>query len=87
MSSYVKSPGASLDYAIDWRAPKNIAEWFINPIEFGGLVVAASEISGALASARLSGGISGHVYQVRCRAHAADGQTHERSLSIRVEQI
>lgn len=91
MSLHIKDPGARIDHAIDWSAylagQSVIASlWEVSPVEAGGLLVEASAYEPQRSSARLSGGIVGHVYRLTNRVTLSDGQLDERSVTIRVEE-
>ena len=92
MGVYLKDPGASIDYAVDWGAGylagDSIAgsEWTVEPAEAGGIEVAATAAEAARTSAQLTGGIAGHVYRVSNRVTLSGGRIDERSLTIRVDE-
>jgi len=89
---FLKDPDAAVDYRVDWAAAMaqgvTVAEsvWTVEPIEALGLAVDGEATSGSAATARLSGGIAGHVYRVGNRVTLSDGSVDERSLVVRVEQ-
>lgn len=92
MGFYLKDPGASIDYAVDWAAGylagETIAEslWSVLPDEAGGIAVTSAISESTRTSATLAGGIAGHVYRVTNRVILSNGRSDERSLSLRVEQ-
>jgi hypothetical protein len=90
MSFYVKDPGATLDYVIDWSpfpAGQSIAasEWSVAPQEGGGIAVRASGADKLRTIARLRGGRAGRGYRVANRVTLSDGSVNERSIALRVE--
>jgi hypothetical protein len=88
---FLKDPEAVVDYQVDWSAALAGAltiassSWTVTPTEAGGVVVAGAGVDGRAATARLGGGIAGHVYRVGNRVTLSDGSIDERSLVIRVE--
>lgn len=91
MSAYLKDPGATIDYAIDWLGGyldgQTIAGsgWSVEPEEEGGLAVASSGFDLTRTAATIGGGVRGHVYRVTNRVTLSDGRVDERSLTLRVE--
>jgi hypothetical protein len=92
MGFYLKDPGASIDYAVDWGAGylagETIAEslWSVEPEEAGGLTVTSSVREATRTAAQLTGGIAGHVYRVANRVTLSSGRSDERSLTIRADE-
>jgi hypothetical protein len=92
MATYLKDPGASLDYTVDWgagylgTATLTASTWTVLPVEPGGLVVSAQAQSTTRASVTLSGGVPGHFYRLANQVVMSDGKADERSIHIRVEQ-
>lgn len=91
MSLHCKDPGARVDHGIDWAAylagqSVMASAWEVAPVEAGGLTVEASAFEAQRTSARLSGGVVGHVYRLTNRVTLSDGQVDERSVTIRVEE-
>jgi len=90
MAEYLKDPNSSLRYAVDWTANYLIddsitnSSWLVSPSEPGGLTVDQMDLIGNVASARFSGGISGHVYRVTNHITLASAQSDERELTIRI---
>lgn len=92
MSFYLKDPGATLDYSIDWGAQylaefETIAtsDWSVIPVEPGGLGIAASSFEPLISTVSVEGGVAGHVYRVVNRISTVEGRIDERSITIRVE--
>ena len=90
MSFYLKDPQSRVDYAMDWSGDlgaQTIAEsaWSISPEEAGGVVVDSASFDNNRSTARLSGGVIGHVYQIGNRVTLSDGRIDERSILLRVE--
>jgi hypothetical protein len=89
---FLKDPDAAVEYKVDWAAA--LAEgtsvaasvWTVEPIEPLGLFVDVEALSPSAATARLSGGVAGHVYRVGNRVTLSDGSVDERSLVVRVEE-
>lgn len=92
MAIFVKDPGASIDYAVDWSAGYlagqviNTSQWSAVPVEVGGVVVAAGSAMPGKTQATISGGIAGHVYRVTNLVGFSDGRSDERTLVVRVEE-
>jgi hypothetical protein len=92
MSVFVKDPGASLEYAIDWAAgylgeqSLVVSDWSVSPEDMAGLVVGAGRIEGGRTLVTLSGGRAGHVYRITNRVTFSDGGQDERMLVVRVEE-
>lgn len=88
MTMFLKDPGASIDYAIDWGAGyldgRTIGEsaWSVAP---DGLTVAATRTAPTRTAATLAGGLPGRVYRVTNRVTLSDGAVDERALTLRVE--
>jgi hypothetical protein len=88
---FLKDPEALLEYRVDWGAALGpsaeiaTSNWEVRPAEAGGVSVTGTGLAGLIASARLGGGVPGHVYVVGNRILLADGTSDERSLTIRVE--
>jgi hypothetical protein len=90
MSYYLKDPHSRVDYAIDWSVHlggQAITDslWSVTPAEAGGIAIEDSHFDGGASTARLSGGLVGHVYSVGNRITLADGRIDERSIILRVE--
>lgn len=92
MTLLLKDPDASLDYSIDWGtqylAGDAIAEseWEVNPVEPGGLTVAASQFDFKVALVKVGGGIPGHIYRLTNRVVLASALVDSRSIVLRVEK-
>lgn len=88
---FLKDPQASLDYRVDWAAALgsgatiSASSWTVRPAEASGITVSTEGLQGLVATARLGGGVPGHVYVVGNRVTLSDGTSDERSLTIRVE--
>lgn len=88
---FLKDPETVIDYQVDWTAALaagsglQTSEWAVVPGEAGGVAVVWSAVDGAMATARLAGGVPGHVYLVGNRVAMTDGTIDERSLTVRVE--
>lgn len=89
---FLKDPDAAVDYRVDWAAALSAevelaaSVWSVVPSEPFGLVVDAQQMAGGIATARLSGGVAGHVYHVGNKVTFSDGSVDERSLVVRVEE-
>ncbi|MBS3962088.1 MAG: hypothetical protein KGZ61_09715 [Sandarakinorhabdus sp.] len=92
MSLFLKDPDAGVDYRVDWTATLDggvtvsASVWTVDPAEPSGLTVDRQAITAGSTTARLSGGIAGHVYRVGNRVTLSDGSVDERSLVVRVEE-
>jgi hypothetical protein len=91
MSYYLTEPGSRLDYAIDWLGyleGQAVAAsiWTVRPEEPGGIEVENSSFDLGRTAARLSGGVTGHVYSITNRVTLSDGSIDERSIHLRVEE-
>ena len=91
MSYYLKDPGSSVDYAIDWVGyldGQTVAssEWRVIPEEDGGVAVGEASFDLSRTAARISGGVGGHVYSVSNKVTFSDGSSDERSICLRVEE-
>lgn len=91
MMSYLKAPGATLDYTLDWTGPClgaatiEDSQWTVSPSEDGGVLFLASEICGPVTRISASGGIPGHVYTLTNLVTLSDGRIDSRTLALRVE--
>lgn len=91
MTIFLKDPGASLDYAIDWAAGYLAGQsivtsaWAVSPAGEGALTATAARIEGAQTLVSLTGGQAGCVYRVVNAVVFSDGGRDERSLVVRVE--
>lgn len=89
---FLKDPDAAVDYRVDWAAALageitlTASVWTVEPDEALGLTVDGETTRGSAATARLSGGLAGHVYRVGNRVTLSDGSVDERSLLVRVEE-
>ncbi|MHB9880072.1 phage fiber-tail adaptor protein [Pacificimonas sp. ICDLI1SI03] len=92
MGFYLKSPGSSIDYAVDWGAgyleDEQIvgSSWRVEPDDAGGLVIGATVTGPQRTAATLSGGTEGAVYRIVNSIELSDGRQDERSLTIRIEE-
>jgi hypothetical protein len=91
MALVIKDPDASVDYAIDWSADYLedqaifASSWQVAPSEAGGVVVEAASNNFLRTAVRIGGGAAGRVYQLTNRVELSDGQSDERSITIRVD--
>lgn len=91
MSLYLKDPGALTDHAIDWTPYLDgrtivASAWTVDPDEPDGVAIEDESFDNAATSARVGGGIAGHVYRLSNRITLDDGSQDERALVLRVEQ-
>jgi secreted protein with Ig-like and vWFA domain len=95
-STFVKDPGARVDYAVDWLTDGYLSattpartitasEWAVEPIEAGGVTITEEAFTAAVASALLGAGIVGHIYQITNRITMDTGAIDERSFLLRIE--
>lgn len=90
MSFYLKRPQARVDYAVDWSGGRagavvTASSWAVAPAEPGGLAIETASQEPQRAAARVSGGLSGHVYTLSNRVTLSDGSVDEKSVTLRVE--
>jgi hypothetical protein len=89
---FVKDPGATIDYAVDWSAGylagQNVTEssWTVAPAEAGGVAVEASMVMPGKTVVTLAGGKAGHQYRITNRVRFSDSRSDERTLVVRVEE-
>lgn len=91
MSYYLKDPGATIDYALDWSpwlagGAISASEWTITPVETGGLTRQADSFLPARTVVTVAAGVRGRVYRLMNRVTLADGRRDERTLTVRVEE-
>lgn len=92
MSLFLKDPGATLDWSVDWAAGylngQTIADsqWSVLPDENGGVLIAGSIMQPTHTGVMLSGGVPGSVYRITNRVTFSDGRIDERTLTVRVEE-
>lgn len=88
MTTYVKDPSATLDYAFDWSSwlasGDSIASATVTADT--GLTVASTSVSSSSVTAWLSGGEAGSLYRVVCQVTTEGGRTDERTMQIEVTQ-
>lgn len=91
MTTFLKDPGATIDYTVDWSAGYLAGQtivtsrWDVVPIGDDAIVVDASAIEAGKAVATLSGGRAGVLYHVTNQVIFSDGRIDERMLALRVE--
>lgn len=84
----LKSPGAVLDYGIDWTEVLEVGEvvdsvtWLVA----GGVTLDRDSLSGSIAVAWVSGGTSGGQGVLTCAAMTSAGRTYERSILVPIMQ-
>lgn len=92
MGIFLKDPGATLDYSVDWAAgyldSQTIlaSDWTVQPAEADGITVSAAIHTTTRTGATLAGGKPGHVYRITNRVIMSDTHSDERTLTVRVEQ-
>lgn len=91
MSYYLKDPGSTIDFAIDWSpwlagGAIGASEWTIIPAEAGGLTRASDGFAPTRTVVTVDGGVRGRVYRLMNRVTLSDGRRDERTLSVRVEE-
>lgn len=82
---YNKFPAAVLDYEMDWLAwlgtdTISASEWIVPD----GLTLDSDTFTDTAATAWLSGGVEGEVYEVTNRITTAAGRVNERYLLVRM---
>ena len=81
-----------MDYKINWSAEYadlhliQSSGWSVDPVEDGGLIVAAMSHDGREAAVTIMGGKVGHSYALTNAVTQSNGETDERSLSFRIEE-
>ena len=90
LNTFVKDPGAKLDYSIDW------GEWMPDGDALAsatwtptGVTVASSpapSFSGNVATVWLEGGTDGDDATVTCRITTTGGRIDERTIGIRLRE-
>lgn len=95
VETFVKDPGSTLDYALDWTAPLSDATTVVDSIVRSswsapsGIQVAESppsSFSGVETRVWLSGGSDGTNYDVVNRIETANGRVYERTIRIQVRE-
>lgn len=92
MSLFLKDPGASLDWTVDWAAGYlngetiSDSQWSVIPVEAGGIAIATTAAQPTRTAVTLAGGVPGRLYRISNRVTLSDGRIDERSLSVRVEE-
>lgn len=92
MTLLLKDPEAVLDYAVDWAAEYlNVdvlaqSSWDVSPAEAGGVSIATSSFDTGVATVTASGGVPGHVYELRNSVVLQSGLADSRSVVVRVEK-
>lgn len=86
----LKSAGAVLPVEIAWAdqlaAGETIqtASWSVSPVEVGGLQIDSDSETGAVATAMVSGGKIGRIYQLTNEVVTVAGYRVQRSIGIRI---
>ena len=92
MSMFLKDPGSTLDYRVDWSSAcaqdVSIVEsvWQVQPPGEPGLLVDTHALDGKFATVRLSGGAIGKLYRVVNRVRFSNGSADEQTVALRVEE-
>lgn len=92
MTLLLKDPEALLDYAVDWGAEYlsgdalTSSSWSISPVEAGGATIAGSQFDLLVATAQVTGGNPGKIYQVTNHVTTTSGREDSRSIILRVEK-
>jgi hypothetical protein len=85
--SYIKDPGATLDYSFDWTdwlgtgELLSTATWTVP----AGLTKVSEINSAYVATCRISGGVAGVTYTVTCQVTTDLGEIDRRSLQLVVQ--
>jgi hypothetical protein len=94
LAKATKDPNAILPFSIDWAewisdiAGESVASasWSVDSPPDAALVIGATSVSGAVATAVVSGGTLGRSYNLRCRITTAPSSyIDDRTISVRVE--
>lgn len=85
MSSFVKDPQATLDYAVDWEPWLGVdtiqsVTWTVD----AGITQANASNTTTSATIWLSGGTVGTKYKAVCRVTTAAGRIDERTIYVEV---
>lgn len=83
-----KDPDSIEDYSVDWTdwlagETLSAASWIAST----GITVTAQSISGAVATARISGGQAGQRYDLTCRATSSSGRVQDQTIRIICEEM
>ena len=92
---FLKDPDAVIDYTIDWSEnylaateQVNDSNWSVSPE--GAVndmtVDTVMPVTSGVATAFVTGGIAGKIYQLTNRITTDQGRTDERSITIRIEE-
>lgn len=85
-TEWVKDPNAVLDWVFDWSQWLALGETIssISVFATAGLTINSSTHTTTQATAWISGGNVGRLYQLTARITTSAGRTDDRSISIRV---
>ena len=85
-ASFVKDPGATLDYTWDWSSWLSGGD-VLSSVSFlaPGLSVVSFSNTGSSATVFLSGGTSGVSYPVSCQVTTVGGRVDERTVLVQVQ--
>jgi len=92
MPLYLKDPDTRFDYAIDWSASYLEAqlvtqsEWSVHPDEAEGLAIEAHSHDGQKTAVTVTGGRTGHSYDLSNHVLLSNGERDTRSISLHVEK-
>jgi hypothetical protein len=94
LKEFIKDPGATLDYSIDWNGPANArGPWLASGETVvtstwtapTGLTKVSDSIASGKATIWLSGGVAGTTYSVANKIVTSAGRIDERTITIRVK--
>jgi len=94
VASYVKAPGAILDYSLTWGSWLLTGEtigtstWAITSettANLSDLSVLSSQISGGITTAWLQAGVVGTTYTASNTVTTSAGRTDERSITVTIQ--
>jgi hypothetical protein len=96
VASYTKDPGATLDYSLDWGSWLQNGElitaaaWSVSlalggSLEAGDLSMTHNSVSGGVATAWFTAGVTGTQYLCACTITTSLGRMDVRSILIDVE--
>lgn len=92
MTLLLKDPDAVLDYAVDWGAEYlngdvlSQSSWEVAPVESEGVSIDSSSFDTRIATVTASGGVAGHVYELRNHVLLESGRSDSRAVVLRVER-